>query len=178
MNQTEYSEYINSLSKETLRYKILNSLEYLDLKQVILSYGMVQLPTSEPGKKSQQAGRETAQKIQHELDIIAKYIALPEIDNPQWCYKNDRVYKLREFVCSDYRDSQNRRLRLIKELSDAIIAAAYKSIDTGNHSDAFACIQEISTALNSIAYTISEYWLKDSKRNDNNPKSILNTSNV
>ena len=62
MNQTEYSEYINSLSKETLRYKILNSLEYLDLKQVILSYDMVQLPTSEPGKKSQQAGRETAQK--------------------------------------------------------------------------------------------------------------------
>lgn len=81
-------------------------------------------------------------------------------------------------MCSDYRDSQNRRLRLIKELSDAIITAAYKSIDTGNRSDTFACIQEISTALNNIAYTISEYWLKDSIRDDNNPKSILNTSNV
>ena len=63
MNQTEYSEYINSLSKETLRYKILNSLEYLDLKQVILSYDMVQLPTSEPGKKSQQAGREDRKSV-------------------------------------------------------------------------------------------------------------------
>lgn len=67
MNQTEYSEYINSLSKETLRYKILNSLEYLDLKQVILSYDMVQLPTSEPGKKSQQAGKKLHRKYSMNL---------------------------------------------------------------------------------------------------------------
>lgn len=177
MNQTEYSEYINSLDQETMLCKLLKGLDYVDLKQVILSYDMVQLPTSETGKKSQQAGRETAQKIQHELDILTKYFALPEIDNPQWCYKKDREYVLRRVVCSDYSAEQNRRLSLIKELSDTTITTAYKTIDTGNRSDVFACIQEISNALNNIAYTISEYWLKDSKRS-NNPKSILNTSNV
>lgn len=87
MNQIEYSEYIKSLSKESIRYKLLSGLDYLDLKQVILSYDMVRLPTSETGKKSQQAGREAAQKIQNQLDIINKYFTLPEIDNPQWCYK-------------------------------------------------------------------------------------------
>ena len=177
MNQIEYSEYIKSLSKGSIHYKLLNGLDYLDLKQVILSYDMVRLPTSETGKKSQQAGREAAQKIQNQLDIINKYLSLPEIDKPQWCNKNDRCYVLRRFVCSDYSAKQNRRLRLLKELSDTNITTAYITIDTGNRSDAFACIQEISTALNNIAYTISEYWLKDSIRS-NNPKSILNTSNV